>query len=317
MSWVGEGRGPETVVDRRTGNATRVTSATLMGLTANDYVIPTEPRYRGRGQALLAQLARELGVPGYKAGKKGKGKGKGRGRRGASIDGVGLLSMDERLSLAEEQVAGSRDGASAQVQFNAMRAKQKLLAAKYKASQARITQITELVSSRKVSGRLATLDRILKGKLSAGDRDKFEQERSTLRARRQSLLSERQSLYGDLASITGERGSLSAEMRGLSPGLGDSAGGLGGGGGLDGASPVDDSLTQAVEEQNRLLEQRNELDREANAQRAQLIGLTQTSGKELLAAVIAAVDDGIGGFSGLGFSTPSFAGGVADYRGRF
>jgi TP901 family phage tail tape measure protein len=67
---VGEGQGPEYVVDGTTGKGVRVDRPTLMGLGENDYVIPLEDRYRGRALGLFAQLARGLEVPGYKAGKK-------------------------------------------------------------------------------------------------------------------------------------------------------------------------------------------------------------------------------------------------------
>jgi TP901 family phage tail tape measure protein len=72
---VGEGGGPEFVIDSKTGAMTRVSEPTFMGLSPEDYVIPTEDRYRGRALGLMALLAREWGVPGFKGGK-GKGKAK-------------------------------------------------------------------------------------------------------------------------------------------------------------------------------------------------------------------------------------------------
>jgi TP901 family phage tail tape measure protein len=50
----------------------------IAGLGADDYVIPTEQRYRGRALELMADA---LGLPGFKGGKTGKFKGKGKKRR--------------------------------------------------------------------------------------------------------------------------------------------------------------------------------------------------------------------------------------------
>lgn len=71
---VGEGRGSEYVIDGRTGEGTRVDRPTLMGLGQDDYVVPLEDRFRGRALGLFAMLARDLEIPGYKAGKAPKRK---------------------------------------------------------------------------------------------------------------------------------------------------------------------------------------------------------------------------------------------------
>ncbi|MEA2201890.1 MAG: hypothetical protein QOI89_2486 [Solirubrobacteraceae bacterium] len=71
---VGEGSGPEYVIDR-SGQGYIVSEPTVTGLAPDDYVIPLEDRYRGRAWGLFAQLASDLAIPGYKAGKKGKGGG--------------------------------------------------------------------------------------------------------------------------------------------------------------------------------------------------------------------------------------------------
>jgi TP901 family phage tail tape measure protein len=73
VSLVGEGARPEYVVNAATGKGTLVNSPTLMGLGASDYVVPLEDQFRGRALGLFAMLAKDLGVPGYKGGKKGKG----------------------------------------------------------------------------------------------------------------------------------------------------------------------------------------------------------------------------------------------------
>jgi TP901 family phage tail tape measure protein len=71
VALVGEGGGPEYVINAGTGQGGLVGGPTLMGLGSQDYVVPTEDRYRGRALGLFAMLAQDLGVPGYK---KGKGK---------------------------------------------------------------------------------------------------------------------------------------------------------------------------------------------------------------------------------------------------
>ena len=68
VSLVGEGGGPEWVGNQRDGWR-KVTGPQLAGLGPDDYVIPTEPRYRGRALDLLAGA---LGIPAFKKGKKPK-----------------------------------------------------------------------------------------------------------------------------------------------------------------------------------------------------------------------------------------------------
>lgn len=64
-SLVGEGGGPEHIGNPAKGWRT-VTRPTLMGLAADDYVIPTESRYRGRALSLMAHA---LGIPAFKKGR--------------------------------------------------------------------------------------------------------------------------------------------------------------------------------------------------------------------------------------------------------
>jgi hypothetical protein len=73
---VGEGGGPEWIVDRATGKARRVSGAQLASLNANEYVIPTESKYRPQALSLLSMLAADLGVAGFAKGKKPKPKPK-------------------------------------------------------------------------------------------------------------------------------------------------------------------------------------------------------------------------------------------------
>jgi TP901 family phage tail tape measure protein len=73
---VGEGGGPEWIVDRSTGKARKVTGAQMANLNENEYVIPTESRYRPQALGLLSMLAADLGVAGFAKGKKPKPKPK-------------------------------------------------------------------------------------------------------------------------------------------------------------------------------------------------------------------------------------------------
>lgn len=75
---VGEGGGPEWLVDSRTGRARKTSGPELVELGPDDYVIPTEQRYRGRAFGLLGMLAEDLGVSMYAKGRAAKNTGKGK-----------------------------------------------------------------------------------------------------------------------------------------------------------------------------------------------------------------------------------------------
>ena len=66
---VGEGGGPEWIVDRSTGKARKVTGAQMANLNANEYVIPTESKYRPQALSLLSMLAADLGIAGFARGR--------------------------------------------------------------------------------------------------------------------------------------------------------------------------------------------------------------------------------------------------------
>lgn len=68
---VGEGRDREYVVNSSTGEGYVADGPMFTTLGDHDYVVPIEPAYRGRAMGLFGMLARDLGVPGYKGGKKG------------------------------------------------------------------------------------------------------------------------------------------------------------------------------------------------------------------------------------------------------
>ena len=86
---VGEGGGPEYVVNARTGRSVRVDGPTVMSLGAEDYVIPTESRYRGRALGLISQMAADMGLIGYERG------------RGARTARRPQLTPEEKKRLAE------------------------------------------------------------------------------------------------------------------------------------------------------------------------------------------------------------------------
>lgn len=66
----GEGAAAEYIVDSLTGAVRKVTQPTIVDLKDTDYVIPIEDQYRGRALGLLADLMKDLGVAGYKKGRK-------------------------------------------------------------------------------------------------------------------------------------------------------------------------------------------------------------------------------------------------------
>lgn len=70
VSLVGEGGGPEAVGNMRDGFR-MTTGPEIVGLGPDDWVIPTEQRYRGRAMELMASA---LGIPAFKKGKKPKRK---------------------------------------------------------------------------------------------------------------------------------------------------------------------------------------------------------------------------------------------------
>lgn len=73
LALVGEGRDPrETVFDPATGQGFITAGPTLAVLSDSAYVIPHDPSMRARSGSLLEQLARDLGVPGFKKGKPAK-----------------------------------------------------------------------------------------------------------------------------------------------------------------------------------------------------------------------------------------------------
>lgn len=71
---VGEGRGPEAIVDADRMTMRVVTRPQLADLGPHDYVIPYEDRYRGRALGLMQSLAKDMGLAGYSGGRPAKHK---------------------------------------------------------------------------------------------------------------------------------------------------------------------------------------------------------------------------------------------------
>ena len=70
---VGEGKGPEWIVDPTKGSAWKTNGPTFTVLAPTEYVVPTEERYRGRAAGFLAEIMADLGMA-FAKGKKPKKK---------------------------------------------------------------------------------------------------------------------------------------------------------------------------------------------------------------------------------------------------
>lgn len=81
---------------------------------------------------------------------------------------------------------------------------------------------------------------------------------------------------------------------------------------LQAATSAVEALTSATEQANRLQAQRDQINTEIVENQRRLIALAG-QGDQIVAAVIAAVNGGIGGRVGLGFQSVGYAGGVANY----
>lgn len=109
----GEGGGPEVIANQRTGAMSVVREPTLMNLAADDYVIPTEPKYRQRGRDLFARFAKSQGIPAFKGGRRALPKLIGAKAADANnlkevIDYKGIQKEEEnknkQISIAERRV---------------------------------------------------------------------------------------------------------------------------------------------------------------------------------------------------------------------
>lgn len=75
-----------------------------------------------------------------------------------------------------------------------------------------------------------------------------------------------------------------------------------------------DSLTDAVNAANEIQRERDALNQQIADNQLRILALAN-QGPQIVNAVVAAVSGGIGGQLGLGFQTPGYAGGVANYAG--
>lgn len=96
-SLIGEGKGPEWVVDPPRGSAYRVDAPIIADLSPTAYVLPTEDAYRGRSVGWLADIARDLGIAGYA---KGKAPAHYRPSKKAATKAVRNLKVPERVTYA-------------------------------------------------------------------------------------------------------------------------------------------------------------------------------------------------------------------------
>lgn len=100
---VGEGGGPEWIVDRKTGAARVVSGAQLASLNENEYVIPTESRYRPQALGLLSMLAADLGVAGFAPGRAAKKKAAAKKRAYATQD-RGIQAASDNATLYQTRM---------------------------------------------------------------------------------------------------------------------------------------------------------------------------------------------------------------------
>lgn len=118
LALVGEGRVPrEYVADPASGSVMRVDEPTFMNLPPGAFVIPTDPAMRGGSLGLFTDLARELGIPGFKRGRKPKKKssknGKGQRREyevpeRIALGGVPFEDVEADYKQARESYQAAR-----------------------------------------------------------------------------------------------------------------------------------------------------------------------------------------------------------------
>ena len=101
---VGEGGGPEYIVDRSTMQARKVTGAQLANLNENEYVIPTESKYRPQALGLLSMLAADLGVSGFNKGKTPKQKRAAAKKRAYDKQDSSIQSASDNATLYETRM---------------------------------------------------------------------------------------------------------------------------------------------------------------------------------------------------------------------
>lgn len=114
---VGEGGAHEWRVNNKSGEVERLGGPQFRQLTPNDYIIPTEPKYRARGRKLLSMVAEDLNIPAYASGvagarpKIGKGtpKHKRDKKQAGSSKGVKTLSVPQQMKLGGADIEPLKD----------------------------------------------------------------------------------------------------------------------------------------------------------------------------------------------------------------
>jgi hypothetical protein len=84
---IGEGRADEWRVNAKTGQAYKTSGPEITRLGSSDAIIPTEPRFKSRGRDIFKTIAKDLGLEGFRKGKKAAKKAapKGLGDRGKAL----------------------------------------------------------------------------------------------------------------------------------------------------------------------------------------------------------------------------------------
>lgn len=223
---VGEGGGPEWIVDRSTGKARKVTGAQMTNLNANEYVIPTESKYRPQALGLLSMLAADLGVAGFK-----KGKGAAKKRAYAKQD-IGIQSASDNATLYQTRMnTAETKGDSAAWTTNQKAVAGALalelsrikaaLRSKFKPKGARLTTLKQ--NQANVEGLIASNNAAKFPSAAAADETTYsaeEQGRLDEFNRQVAMAELTPQLTDDLAALTGREELLSSILAGAGNGAG-------------------------------------------------------------------------------------------------
>jgi hypothetical protein len=107
---VGEGRGPELLVNTKTGATALVREPMVLNLGRETAVVPTEPAYRNRAREIMREVADQLGIMQFAKGKKPKGKQKSKEKHKLGIPdkyrygGVPLTGIENEVQNLRSQI---------------------------------------------------------------------------------------------------------------------------------------------------------------------------------------------------------------------
>jgi hypothetical protein len=119
------------------------------------------------------------------------------------------------------------------------------------------------------------------------------------KGQRRRLRVEKASLLGEINSLQGQADELTAPPE-------TDTGDVGGG-----SDPAVERNNELIAEQNRLIEIRNGLERQVIENQNKILAVATSQPNVIAAGLIDIINGGIGGRAGLGYETPSFAGGLA------